>query len=129
MTEKMGERMEVAKAVLELLNEKHKSNVVLKRISHSTRGMARFRQQYFSLPDYLFSGYPEQYIIYYTIHEYTHCLLMTGAHNPFFKNKESELLKEFGIEIEYARAYPKRLYANGGIVYDRANKIIGGEGK
>jgi len=119
----MGERMEVAKITLELLNEKHKSNVVLKRISHSTRGMARFRQQYFSLPDYLFSGnYPEQYIIYYTIHEYTHCLLMMGTHNPFFKSKESSDLKEFGIEIEYARAYPKRLYANGEIVYERTRK-------
>ena len=120
-TEKMGERMEVAKITLELLNEKHKSNVTLK-LSHGRRGRARLSKQYFSLPIWALTNcYPEQYIIYYTIHEYTHCLLMMG-HNETFKNKESELLKEFGIEIEYARAYPKRLYANGEIVYERTRK-------
>ncbi len=59
----------------------------------------------------------EYYAIYYAVHEVCHYRAL--GHGIAFKLIEKNALAQWGIEIEYSRAYPKALSCNGERVYDR----------
>jgi predicted metal-dependent hydrolase len=62
----------------------------------------------------------EEYAIYYIVHEVCHFKHTNErGHGKEFKSTERKALDSWGIEIEYSRAYPKKLYHNGQCVYDR----------
>ena len=109
-------KLEEAKTVLELLNEQFDENVKM-RITTADRGQAVGREKRFTLPARAFERH-QAYLIYYVVHEFTHCLGYYD-HREDFKFWECKLLDKFGITIEYARAYPKALYCNGDKVYSR----------
>ena len=67
------------------------------------------------IPRWIFSKV-DTYIAYYVIHEICH--QFGYRHNAYFKEMERKALGYWGIEIEYMRAYPKRLYENGEMVYE-----------
>ncbi len=105
-----------AKALLELLNEQYKTKVTM-RFTRADKGRAKPTQSRFSIPIHA-TDKGEAFLFYYVIHEFVHCLGYHG-HGITFKTHERDLLSLWGIDITYARAYPKALYANGLKVYDR----------
>jgi len=68
-----------------------------------------------TIPNWIFAQ-ADEFQTYYVVHELCHCIY--GDHKTLFKNLEKSILAEWGIEIEYSRAYPKRLYSNGEMVYE-----------
>lgn len=107
-------------ALLDLLNETNKTSIKM-TFSKANCGRANQRLQKFTIPVHAITK-GESYLFYYVIHEYSHCMLSrhTG-HNNQFKQTELILLNKFtNIDsMDYARAYPKTIYANGEIVYKR----------
>ena len=103
-----------AQALLELLNE-HCDTTITIRFTTAQRGQANLTHNRFSIPEHAPTK-GEAYLYYYVIHEFTHCLGF-WEHDQSFKKKEQSLLILFGIKIEYSRAYPRALYANGERVY------------
>ena len=63
----------------------------------------------------------ERYVIWYVTHELCHCIY--HDHGSFFKKLEASIMEKWGVEIEYARAYPKRLYADGEVIYESPREI------
>jgi hypothetical protein len=56
----------------------------------------------------------EHYAMYYALHELTHYYNgFLSGHGPLFQSIEDKLLSLWSMSIERAKAYPKRLYANG----------------
>ncbi len=107
-----------AKAMLDLLNEHCKKSVAM-TFTRARGGRANLRHTHFTMPEHTINGkFPIEYTLYYVIHEFTHCLGYS-EHGSEFKRHERQLLDIFGIKIEYARAYPKALYANGQRVYTK----------
>lgn len=100
---------------LDLLNETMRKKVTLTFVN-ANRGHARLSTQHITIPRHAF-GRGETYLLYYVIHEFTHIYTSDCRHDAKFKNAEKRLLAMFGYEIEYARAYPKTLYANGEKAY------------
>jgi len=105
-----------ARALLGLLNE-HCNSKVKMNFSRANGGQANLKLARFTIPQHAFTK-GETYLLYYVIHEFTHCL-GNRSHNSMFKRKERELLQLFGISIDYAKAYPRALYANGEKVYTK----------
>lgn len=103
-----------ATALLELLNE-HCNTDAKMIFSRARSGRANSRLLRFTVPQHALEK-GETYLFYYVIHEFTHCLGYNG-HPSEFKCKERQLLKLFGISIDYARAYPRALYASGERAY------------
>jgi hypothetical protein len=66
-------------------------------------------------PEFLFNKH-DGYVIWYVIHELCHCIY--HDHGSLFKKLESSLMGEWDITAEYSRAYPKRLYVNGEMVFE-----------
>ena len=103
-----------AYALLDLLNE-HEHTRITMTFSRAYAGHARDR--HFIMPIHVFDK-GETYLFYYVIHEFTHCLGY-ARHDSDFKRSERRLLNLFDIDIDYARAYPRALYANGEKVYQK----------
>ena len=103
-----------ANALLDLLNEHCRTNIAM-TFSRARGGRANLKYARFTVPQHAFER-GETYLQYYVIHEFTHCLGIAN-HGSRFKRKERELLDLFNIKIDYARAYPRALYANGERVY------------
>ena len=103
-----------ANALLDLLNE-HCHTSVTMTFSRARAGRANLEHKYFTVPQHTLTR-GETYLYYYVIHEFTHCLGYLG-HDSTFKRNERQLLKLFDITIDYAKAYPRTLYANGERVY------------
>jgi hypothetical protein len=104
-----------ANALLELLNEHEKTRVTM-TLSRSIGGRANIKLKRFTIPLTQQARYGNDYMMYYVIHEFTHCLGF-HKHDNKFKLKEQSLCNLFGYKLEYAKAYPKTIYANGKIVY------------
>jgi hypothetical protein len=104
-----------ATAMLELLNEHEKTHVRMS-FSKARAGRANLEKKQFTIPLTAQAHFGLDYMMYYVIHEFTHCL---GYHNhrTSFKHKEQQLCELFGYKLEYKKAYPRRIYANGQIIY------------
>lgn len=111
---KYDRQIQDIESLLQLLNENKHSNISM-RFSNADCGRANIDNGKFSIPLHAFTK-GETYLHYYVIHEFTHCLGCWN-HGSDFKRVEGQLLKLFGIEIEYKKAYPKKLYANGELSY------------
>jgi len=105
-----------AYALLDLLNEHYDCDVTM-TFSRARKGRANLIKQQFTVPQFALKR-GETYLHYYVIHEFTHCIGYR-YHDSVFKAHERQLLALFGIKIDYARAYPKALYANGEQVYKK----------
>ena len=118
-TQQNSKLIDDAIALLQLMNEHNKTNFKM-RFTEAARGRANIRLQRFTIPGQAIEC-GESYLFYYVIHEYTHCISRIVKHNDIFKHGEIVLLRKFTNmdNIDYARAYPKKLYANGQIVYKR----------
>lgn len=73
-------------------------------------GRARIKTRTITIPAWTFKVAPE-YAVYYTLHEIAHFKFL--GHKAAFKEVEQSLCKMAGISLEYAKAYPKAIYANG----------------
>lgn len=106
-------------ALLELLNESEHTHIKMD-FTRARCGRANWHLNHFTIPEHALK-YGESYLFYYVIHEYTHIKYMIGNHKTLFKKRELELLHKYtNIEsMDYARAYPKVIYANGQTVYKR----------
>ncbi len=104
-----------AEALLDLLNE-HCHTDVKMTFSRANAGRANLNHTRFTIPQHAFTK-GETYLFYYVIHEFTHCQDDIIGHGKDFKKAEQDLLGLFGISIDYARAYPRVLYANGERAY------------
>ena len=94
-----NKQVENANALLELLNDYCHAEVKMS-FTRANRGRANLSNTHFTVPEHAINK-NETYLLYYVIHEFTHCLGNTG-HDKKFKNKETQLLDLFGIKIEYA---------------------------
>ena len=74
-------------------------------------GRAHYHTRSITIPMWIWKDrYSDEYRYWYIIHEVCHFVVGPGnSHNHRFKEKERFWLKEFGILVEYAKAYPKRL--------------------
>jgi len=81
-------------------------------------GRARYKTRKITLPIWVLER-NEAYSIWYVVHEIAHFKAIRKGHGPAFKRAERIMLKAWGIEIEYARAYAKKLYMNGELEYER----------
>lgn len=106
-----------AKALLDLLNEQCHKHINMS-FTRAAGGRANREHTHFSIPEHALKN-GEIYLFYYVIHEFTHCYANNPSHDSQFKRAERKLLKLFDIEIDYAKAYPKALYANGQKVYSK----------
>jgi len=112
-----------ARALLDLLNEHcqaneyHHTNITMS-FTRANRGTAKLTRNTFTVPIHAINK-GDTYLFYYVIHEFTHCLGYGHLHDDNFKWKEKQLLDLFDIQIDYARAYPRALYANGEVVYSK----------
>jgi len=113
----VGKKGQDTRALLALLNEHCHTDIGM-TFTRAAGGCANPRQKCFTIPQHAFAK-GETYLFYYVIHEFTHCRENNSAHDRCFKQTEQELLGLFGISIDYARAYPKTLYANGERVYSK----------
>ena len=106
---------EEAQELLVYLNTKYISYTQM-QIKPGRCGHAHISQKWFSLPTWVLN-LGICYATYYIIHEFIHC---EGyhRHDDAFKDKERQMLVEFGVSVIYAKAYPKCLIANGEIVYE-----------
>ncbi len=83
------------------------------------RGRARYLTNSITIPLWILN-YPIEYQYYYIIHEVTHFIAIYQGHNDMFKQKEKELLNEFGLIPIYNRVYIKQLNGiNGDVKYKR----------
>ena len=87
------------------------------------QGHAHYNTGHISVPQWAIDK-GEAYAIYYVIHEVCHLVNYwkngpeAESHGYAFKHFEGRALELFDITIDYARAYPKRLYLNGQKFYD-----------
>jgi len=90
-------------------------------LTSAKRGHVNFYKKHVFIPEFAYKKMPKAYTIYYIIHEMVH--FRYPNHGYWFKKKEEELLRLWGIEIERAKIYPKRLIENGEVVYYRKRKV------
>jgi predicted metal-dependent hydrolase len=91
----------------------------LKRFSLKDTRQGRWIRGGITIPTWILKE-SEQFQTYYVIHEVCHFIYL--GHGPLFKEVERKMCKRWDIEIEYAKAYPKKLYANGQMVYNSKRK-------
>ncbi len=106
-------------AILGLLNEYNNTDIKMD-ISRACRGRANIKLNHFTVPIFAFNKGAE-FSQYYVIHEYTHIMGKHYNHDSAFKRLEQILLSLFDLTLDYAKAYPKAIYANGQKVYERKN--------
>ena len=106
--------------VLDLLNE-HFNATVSMQIKHIRSGRANPDLKRFTVPFWALDM-GETYAFYYVIHEFTHAWFNDWGHDSQFKHHEDSLLDLFGLKIDRAKIFPKRLYLNGECQYKKANK-------
>lgn len=82
-------------------------------------GRARVKTRKITIPAWATKLSPH-YAIYYVLHEVAH--FRFRGHGIAFKEHEQSLCKMAGITIDYAKAYPKKLYYNGQLVYNSREK-------
>jgi len=108
-----------ANAVLALLNEHYHTDIKME-FTQATRGHAKVNFNWFSVPVHAINGKQAvEYTWYYVVHEFVHINFRIHNHDSKFKTHEKKLLRLFGLDIKYARAYPRALYANGNKVYSK----------
>lgn len=101
------------------------------KLKNTQKGLARWWKREIVLPLWLFKEV-ESYQIYYIAHEITHIYVHENYnqigfdiddHGIEFKIEEKRILKQFGIDIEYKRAFAKRLRdsLNGDILFTHWN--------
>lgn len=105
-------------ALLDLLNERCHKHIKMV-FTKASGGRANLTHTQFTVPKHALEKFGETYLYYYVIHEFTHCYANNGTHDGQFKRTERKLLALFGITIDYAKAYPRALYANGEKVYQK----------
>ena len=87
-------------------------------------GRASYISRRISIPNWMFEDkYSDEFRYYYIIHEVCHIVLYdklgySANHKPIFKKMEKKYLQLFGLDIEYHKIYPKKLYSNGVVVYE-----------
>jgi hypothetical protein len=109
-----------ASKLLAELNTKYDRSVTM-QFTDSYGGRANIDLQRFTIPLWA-AKKGITYLYYYVIHEFTHCFGQYCGHGAGFKACERGILGEYGITIDYARAYPKALYANGERVYHKTKR-------
>lgn len=120
--------MTAQKELLELASfiEKEEKIKPIKIVFKNLRGPGRanYIRRGISIPNWMFEDkYSDEFRYYYIIHEVCHIILFdkfgySVNHEPVFKEMEKKYLDVFGLEIEYKKAYPKRLYSNGVVFYE-----------
>ena len=90
-------------------------------------GRAHYRYRWITMPNWIFRDkYCDEYRYWYMLHEMCHIILFDrgyhGSHGEKFKEIEKKYLNMFGLEVEYKKAYPKRLYSNGVVFYESKPK-------
>lgn len=78
------------------------------------------------LPTWIFDDdVAEEYQYYYIIHEVAHLVdgvRLGQGHDDTFKAIESEMLDDFNLSVDYARAYPSNIYSNGNLICDGSGR-------
>ena len=120
--------MTTQKELLELASfiEKEEKIKPIKIVFKNLRGSGRanYIRRGISIPNWMFQDiYSDEFRYYYIIHEVCHIILFdkfghSVNHEPVFKRMEKKYLQLFGLDIEYKKIYPKRLYSNGIVVYE-----------
>jgi predicted SprT family Zn-dependent metalloprotease len=118
---------EIQKEVEDLKNyleKKYKLNPIKIKVKDINSGRAIYKSRFISIPLWAYDR-GINYFYWYVIHEVCHficndTLMYNAKHSDLFKNKERELLKDFGLIPIYARAYVKELLSNSGeVLYTR----------
>ena len=78
------------------------------------RGTARFFTNSITIPKWI-NRESEAYQYYYVIHEVCHMLHLISGHGPDFKEKEKEMLAQWGLSPVYSKAYVKELKSPKGV--------------
>ena len=107
-------------ALADLITEHFHSRSVIVKLKTVNRGHAHFDTRLVSIPKWA-GKRGEQFAIYYVVHEACHVIAFDlwriTTHGDLFKNIEKQALALWGLTIEYKRAYPAALSANGERVY------------
>lgn len=112
----------VADATFKQFAKKYPGLALIRKIEFKKcqSGWARYRVGAITIPTWLFKA-AEVEGIHWMIHEMAHFAAPRGArHNQTFKTIEREMNEPWGITIDYARAYAKRLYLDGKVAWERA---------
>lgn len=100
------------------------SKIVSIRWKNVKRGFARYDGNKITLPLWIL-GKNEGYALYYVLHEISHLITCwqygptIATHGREFKEVEKQVMDCWDIQIEYARAYPKRVFVNGQKCYEK----------
>lgn len=115
------------KEVVELLRTQYHilDGIIIEFKNIKWGGRARIKTGKITIPSWVFN-YSLEFQKYYIIHECTH--FITGLkHDEHFKKEEEKILKEFGISIEYNKAYAATLKdLSGKVTYTSALLKSGG---
>ncbi len=88
-------------------------------------GRAHHNGCWITMPNWIFEDkYSDEFRYWYMLHEMCHIILFFKGnfienHGPIFRKIEKEYLGMFGLEIEYKKVYPRRLYSNETVFYER----------
>ena len=83
-----------------------RSGIAKLQIKSVNRGRAMYSTNHITIPQWVLKK-DIAVVYYYAIHEACHILTKSG-HDNRFKQLEQKYCKEFGIDIEYMKAYPKK---------------------
>ncbi len=90
------------------------------KLKDTQKGTTHFTKGYFTIPLWAVNE-GEEFTTYYVVHEFCHFVARnegSRGHDGIFKSVERRALKLWGMDIEYKKAYPRALYANGMKVYE-----------
>ena len=116
------ELTEYAQSIADDITRRRKTQPIKIVVRELYRGHAHIESRFVSVPTSAYYLENLEYFTYYTIHEITHLIANTIKHNADFKRVERHELKLWGLNIEYRRAYPSKLIANGQVCYENKRK-------
>lgn len=115
------------KAAIELTKDKFGglARLVTVRFADIRAGYAKPRENKITLPNWIFNR-GNTFALYYALHEVAHLIHRWQSnserhkmHGIEFKAIEKQVMDTWDLQIEYAKAYPKRVYLNGVKDYEK----------
>lgn len=117
-----NELEQYAQAISNDITSRRNIKPITIQVKNIQRGHARIRTRSASIPKWSYSSHNLEHFTYYVIHEVTH--FITGYyHDNEFKKVEIYELSLWNLTIEYNRAYPHKLYANGQVCFTGQGKL------
>jgi predicted metal-dependent hydrolase len=106
-----------AQSIADDIISRRKARAVRLSVKDIKQGHAYFATRHATIPNWAYTYYGLEHFTYYVIHEVCH-FISSSKHDADFKRTERRELKLWGMEIQYLRAYPQRLTANGKTCYE-----------